>query len=250
MLPLIPLDFVLTKSRPEFCLQSNATQPDFLVDITSAKIVLKRVKVLSTYKLKIEAKLANSDAVYPLRCFDCRPFSLDAGIQSFTFSNVFAQNSTIPDYAVVGLVRATTHSGTYGTSPYTFEPFGLEEISISFDQHRYSYETNYNAAGGASVDYATSYNGLFTIGGSKSNTGLSITKANFQRGFCLYTFAFGRDEVLNCGQWNSKIAASARLSFKFSATAANPPLIAVLYSEQNQLLKVTGKREVVRLYNI
>ena len=100
------------------------------------------------------------------------------------------------------------------------------------------------------MDYTTSYNGLFTVGGAKSNTGLSITKENFARGFCLYTFAFGRDEVLNCGQWNSKIAASARLSFKFSATAGNGPLIAVVYSEQNQILKVTGKREVVRLYNI
>ena len=246
--PLLPISFVLTKSRPEFCLHSNAAAPNFIFDITSAKILLKRVRVLSTYKLRIESQLAKNDAIFPLRTFDCRPYSLDAGVKSFTFSNIFPGNSTIPDYCVIGLLEQTSYSGSYTSSPYNFKHFSLEEISISFDQYRYAYECEYD--NGNILDYSSSYHALFQGAGGKSNSGLTITLEKFATGFALYSFHFGRDNVLSSDLWNNKIAGSARLSLKFSATSNNPALVVMVYSEENQLLKINSNREVIRTYNI
>ena len=248
MLPLVPISIVLTKARPEFSLHTNANRQNFIFEITSAKLLIKRVKVLSTYKLRIENQLLKSEAVYPLRIFECRPYTLDAGIKSFCFSNIFPSNNTIPDYAVVGLLRSTDFAGDMTRSPYCFENFGLEELSISFDQYRFSYECNYENE--QTIDYSTSYHGLFVGGGSKSNSGLTISMEQFANGFNLYSFYFGREEALNGGLWNNKIAGNARLSVKFSATSDNPSLCVLVYSEQNEYLKINSSRAVVRPYNI
>ena len=248
LIPLMPLTIVLTKARPEFCLQSNSTTPDFTFEISEAKVMIRRVKVISTYKLKLENELSKHDCIYPLRTFDCRPYSLDAGIKSFTFSNIFPGNNTIPDYCCVGLLRASVFSGSWGSSPYIFENFGLEEISIGFDQHRFTYECQYENI--RAIDYTASYDGLFIGAGSKSNNGLSISLEQFANGWALYTFYFNREESLNCNLWNTKIAGSARLSLRFSAATNNPALTVLVYSEENQILKVSSKREVIRTYNI
>ena len=246
--PLLPISFVLTKSRPEFCLRSNAANPNFMFEITSAKILLKRVRVLSTYKLRIESELAKTEAIYPLRTFNCRPYSLDAGVKSFTFSNIFPGNSTIPDYCVIGLLEQSTYSGSYQSSPFNFKHFSLEEISISYDQYRFSYECEYDNDN--IKDYTSSYHGLFQGSGVKSNSGLTFSLEKFASGFALYSFHFGRDDVLSSDLWNNKIAGSARLLLKFSAASNNPALVVMVYSEENQLLKINSNREVIRTYNI
>ena len=248
LIPLIPLSFVLTKAGPQFCLQSNAANPTFIYEITSAKIFLKRVKVLSTYKLKIETQLMRSNAIYPLRTFDCRPYSLDASVKSFTFENIFSGNSTIPDYCVIGLVSQQDFSGRYSTSPYLFNHFSLEEISISFDQHRFAYELKYDD--GPIQDYSSSYNALFRISGCKSDSGISISLEKYHQGFALYSWNFGRDNSMNPDQWNNKVTGSARLSLKFSSTSDNEALVVLVYSEENQILQINSKREVIRSYNI
>ena len=248
MLPLMPISVVLTKARPEFCLQTNHINPNFKFEITKAILMLRRVKVLSTYKLRLENELAKRDASYGMRTFSCRPFTLDAGLKTFTYNNIFSGNSTIPDYCCIGMVRSTSYSGSWDTSPYNFEHFGLEEISIGFDQYRFSYEPQYT--NNNEIDYAECYNNLFEGAGSKSNNGLSITMNMFTNGWAIYTFHFNREESLNCDLWNNKIVGSARLTVRFNANVDNPALTILVYSEENQMLKVTSKREVIRTYNI
>ena len=243
MLPLVPISIVLTKARPEFCLHTNSNRHDFQFEITSAKLLIKRVKILSTYKLRIENQLLKQEAIFPLRIFECRPYTLDPGCKSYTFNNIFPSNNTIPDYAVVGLLRSTDYSGDMTRSPFCFENFSLQEISISFDQYRFSYECDYENA--QRIDYTSSYHGLFVGGGSKSNSGLTISLEQFANGYNLYSFYFGREEALNGGLWNNKIAGSARLTLKFSATSDNPSLCVLVYSEQNEYLKIGSSRAVV-----
>ena len=248
MLPLVPISIILTKARPEFCLHTNSNRRNFIFEITSAKLLIKRVKILSTYKLRIENQLLKQDAIFPLRIFECRPYTLDPSCKSMTFNNIFPSNNTIPDYAVVGLLRSTDFSGDMSQSPYRFNHFDLEEISISFDQYRFCYECSYE--NDQKIDYTTSYHGLFVGGGSKSNSGLTISMEQFANGINLYSFYFGREEALNGGLWNNKIAGSARLTLKFSATSDNPSLCVLVYSEQNEYLKIGSSRAVVRPYNI
>ena len=210
ILPLVPISITLTKSRPEFCLHSNSQNPNYLIEITSAKIIIKRVKILSTYKLRIENELLKNEALYPLKTFECRPYSLDAGVKSFTFSNLYPTNSTIPDHCVVGFLRQTDFSGDIHHSCYRFDHFSLEEVSISFDQHRFAYECQYDDVNG--IDYVSSYQGLFLGNGSKSNSGLTITYEKFAKGFALYSF------LVACTRLYNPLCRSVGLSVGLSVT--------------------------------
>ena len=55
---------------------------------------------------------------------------------------------------------------------------------------------------------------------------------------------------MNPDQWNNKVTGSARLSLKFSSTSDNEALVVLVYNEENQVLQINSKREVIRSYNI
>ena len=247
--PLLPISFVLTKSKPEFVLHTNvAGVASFKYEILSAKLLIKRQRILSSTKLRLESDLAKTSAIYPLRNFDCKPLTLDPATKSFTFENVFSSNSSIPDYCLIALLRHTDFSGDYKSNPFTFSHFSVEEISITFDQYRFVHETNYVDAD--REDYTGSYNALFSHTGFKSDQGTSITIEKYKTGFALYAFDFGRDNSMNCDHWNTKVTGSARLSFRFNAASNNPALVALVYSESNNILQINSQREVIRAFNI
>ena len=247
MLPLMPIEILLTKARTEFVLQSNKSEPNFKLEILDAKINLRRVKVLSSYKLRLEASLQSADAIYPVRTFECRPYSLDANIRSYTYNNIFPQNSCLPEFACVMLVKSQCFTGDISTSPYHFQAFGLEEISISFDQYHFTHHCEFQNE--SELDYTEPYNALFQASGMKSNSGLSFKLEDFPKN-AIYCYDFGREEALNCEQWNGTRAGSARLNLRFNANVANEALTVLVYSEYNSVIKISKNREVSRLYNI
>ena len=132
LIPLVPMSLEFIKSGSNFCLKSNKSNADYIFKITSMKLFLKKIKIISSYKLELEQRLANEAAIYPLRHASCKPFFLDAKEKSASFENIF-QSRSIPSYCVVALVTQEAYRGTQGTSPFDFAHHSLSSLKITVD---------------------------------------------------------------------------------------------------------------------
>lgn len=77
------------------------------------KLLLKKIKIKSSYKLELEERLANDVALYPLRHASCKPFFLDANEKSASFENIF-QSRSIPSYCAIAIVTQAAYRGSQG----------------------------------------------------------------------------------------------------------------------------------------
>ena len=62
LIPLVPMSLEFIKSGSNFCLKSNKSNADYIFKITSMKLFLKKIKIISNYKLELEHRLANEAA--------------------------------------------------------------------------------------------------------------------------------------------------------------------------------------------
>ena len=77
LLPLCSLEFVFTLANPEFVLRVNtATGLNYKYVIDNFKILLNRVRVTPTVASRIEERLQQSPALYPVRMCSCRVFNV------------------------------------------------------------------------------------------------------------------------------------------------------------------------------
>ena len=251
MIPLIPLSLEFIKSPLAFCLKSNATAPAFKYKIISMKLVMKKIKLMGSVQSQLENRLLSEAAKYPIRHSYCKPFFIDAADKQASFGDIFGGKS-VPDFCAVALVEQTKFRGTYGSSPFQFDNFGLTSLKISFDSFTYPTPTPFQPdyVSDTQPNWMREYLSLFD-GELKVDHGIQITYDQFKSsGFCIYNFTFGRETTLALDHTAIKRSGSARLDVSFSSTSTNASLVLLLYCESDELIQVDKDRKVYRDFHL
>ena len=88
----------MTRSKDSFVLMANSDVPEsFKVDILSAKLFMRKLKITPSLCLAHERILQQKTAKYPITRVECKVIHLPQGQKSFTHDNLTSQeNSTGP----------------------------------------------------------------------------------------------------------------------------------------------------------
>ena len=157
----------------------------FKVDILSAKLFVRKLKITPSLCLAHERILQQNTAKYPITRVECKVIHLPQGQHNFTHDNLFL--GQLPKRIVLGLVDNRAFSGYISLNPYNFQHCNLNYLAVHLDRQQVPWATLQPSFSGSS--YIRTFYTLFTGGdGISSDTGNTIEREQFVNGHAMYCF--------------------------------------------------------------
>ena len=184
----VAINVRLTRARPEFCLMTNATSPDFKVIIED--IVLKACKVqINPAVIYGHAEILTSVNVrYPFTKTEVKQIAIAAGTVNFYQDQLF-QNIR-PNRVVVGLINALGAAEDYTKNPFNFQHFNVNQIGLFVDNVPVSgnvIRLHFNATSGRTIIPA--FNNMFEVTDKwLQDSGIQISRGEFAAEYAMYCF--------------------------------------------------------------
>ena len=213
------------------------------------KFILKipRMKVAPSIASKIEARLANEVARYPIRNFSTRMFSIPAGALEYQTDPFGVGSTTLPQTAILALVATSSVQGVQKESPFWFNNYGLSDISLNYEGSTLPTPSGFKNLtwSGDFENFMLAYYALFdyTV---KEDYGCGIQIPEYKDSFAMYKFSFGN--YLNNAHDHrepGKIG-NCRLSLSFSPRSHNASLTLLIFQERDNMIAINGQREIMR----
>ncbi|XP_031563671.1 uncharacterized protein F54H12.2-like [Actinia tenebrosa] len=185
LLSFVGMKVKLIPSSPEFCLMSGATGKEYVINLTSAVLKVRKMEIAPHIIMAHEAALMKSPACYTIRRTECKAFTIPGTTPSITKDNVL--DGQIPKRFVVGLVRASAVNGHLKQNPFEFKLFGMSSIGVYIDDEHAGgklMKLKLTANGGHFIE---AYQTLFTgTGKFRLDNGNSITRSDYYQGYGLF----------------------------------------------------------------
>ena len=184
----VAINVRLTRARPEFCLMTNATSPNFKVIIED--IVLKACKVqINPAVIYGHAEILKSVNVkYPFTKTEVKQIAIAAGTVNFYQDQLF-QNIR-PNRVVVGLINALGAAEDYTKNPFNFQHFNVNQIGLFVDNVPVSgnvIRLHFNATSGRTIIPA--FNTMFEVTDKwLQDSGIQISRGEFAAEYAMYCF--------------------------------------------------------------
>ena len=244
---MLPLTIEFLKAPASWVLLSNDPAANYKYKITSMKVMMRRIKLKSSFKLDLEKSLLKEPAVYPITQSYVKPLFIDAALKSVTFQNLF-QDKSLPSLVAIAFCRQDDYRGRYEGSCFQFDHFSLTSIKISVDSESYSYTPNYTSV--TQPNWVEPYLGLFHHQ-LKVDHGSAISYDAFKSdGFCIYVFDMGQETSITQDHTTMKrMGANCRLDISFDPASNNPGLTClVMVEHNNERILIDGSRRVLKDY--
>lgn len=126
--------FTIYRAKNEFLLQNlsapnllGGAPPQYRLFLHNTKLYVKMIDVQPSLNIAIYQQLERQAAKYPIRRTEIRSTFLSAGRRELDY-NVFS--ATIPRRLTIALVRSGAFNGDITLSPFNFQTFNLEELSV------------------------------------------------------------------------------------------------------------------------
>ena len=110
--------------------KSDVTE-SFKVDILSAKLFVRKLKITPSLCLPHERIIQQKTAKYHITRVECNVIHLPHGQNNFTHDNVFL--CQLPKRIVLGLVDNGAFSGDISLNPYNFQHCNLNYLAVDLD---------------------------------------------------------------------------------------------------------------------
>ena len=264
LLNMVDLKVVLNRAPNAFCLMDTAvtaSQINPKVKFEDVVLKVRKVKVDEALSVANEQVLKRTPALYPIRRVECKALSIPSNLPHVRKDNIFS--GMIPKSFVFGLVDAAAFSGIYGGNkggsngfkngnPYNFQHFNVSTITLTvngeevpFKQLSLDYKGGSN---GKNKDFVQAYNTLFSgTGKMYTNSGLDITREEYDKGYTLYVFDLTPDMCNTSGYFNAIQRGSLSVDITF-AEASKVPISMVCYGDFENIITINSERNV--MYNI
>lgn len=240
----VAINVRLTKARPEFCLMTAQTSPDYKVVIED--IVLKACKVqINPAVIYGHAEIMKTvNAKYPFTKTEVKQIAVAKGTVNFAQDQLF-QNIR-PNRVVVAFVNATGAAGDYTKNPFNFEHFLLNQIGLFVDNVPVSgnvMRLNFNSASGRTIIPA--FNNMFEVSEKwLHDSGNQLDRNDFAGGYALYCFEiepnFGND-----GSYLSLLKqGNVRLEVQFSSALPHATSC-IVYAEYPGYFEINAARDII-----
>lgn len=240
----VAINVRLTKSRPEFCLMTSQSTPDYKVVIED--IILKACKVqINPAVIYGHAEIMKTvNAKYPFTKTEVKQIALAKGTVNFAQDQLF-QNIR-PNRVVVAFVNAMGAAGYYTKNPFNFQHFNLNQIGLFVDNVPVTgnvMRLNFNAASGRTIIPA--FNNMFEVTDTwLQDAGNQLDRSDFAGGYAIYCFEiepnFGND-----GSYLSLLKqGNVRLEVQFSSALAHATSC-IVYAEYPGYFEINAERDII-----
>ena len=197
MLNGVTMKVRMTRSKDSFVLMAKSDVTEsFKVDILSAKLFVRKLKITPSLCLAHERTLQQKTAKYHITRVECKVIHLPQGQNSFTHDNLFL--GQLPKRIVLGLVDNRAFNGDISLNPYNFQHCNLNYLAVHLDGQQVPWAPLQPSLSGSS--YIRAFYTQFTGGdGISSDTGNTIGREQFVNGHALYCFDLTPDLSSSCG---------------------------------------------------
>jgi len=236
----------LNPSKSNFCVLTTKAEtvtsaPQ--VTIQHVSLFIKRVRpslaILSAHTLTLEQ---GHTAKYPFRRTQIKVCTVSKGESSAHLDALFL--GQLPVRMIIGLVQHSAFTGDYKLSPFNFEHFDVNYLSLTADgEEVYGKPLQPDFKNNL---FVRSFFTLFTgTGTSFADTGIDINRNSYKNGNTLYAFDMTPDTSANRESHINLIKqGTVRLELKF-AKALVEPVSVIAYAEFENMLEIDRNRIVV-----
>ena len=246
MLNGVTMKVRMTRSKDSFVLMAKSDVTEsFKVDILSAKLFVRKLKLTPSLCLAHERILQQKTAKYPITRVECKVIHLPQGQKSFTHDNLFL--GQLPKRIVLGIVDNRAFNGDISLNPYNFQHCNLNYLAVHLDGQQVPWAPLQPSFSGSS--YIRAFYTQFTGGdGISSDTGNTIGREQFVNGHALYCFDLTPDLSSSCGHHFSVTkSGNLRLELAFEVALSITGNVLV-YSEFDNVIEIDKDRKVTRNY--
>ena len=212
------------------------------------KVVIENMYLTVCYiKLRPEVLVRHSEllaggkqALYSYPRTYMRSHVIPANVNSFSISQVLADR--IPSLLVLGFVHAEAFMGTCSKSPFYFENFNVNYLSLQVGSHSVPdrpMEPDFDQD-----KFSEEYDAFLRV---TRGRGSSFTKKDFKDGNSLFCFNVQSHLDLNDGVFPVIRKANTRLELRFKANLTHS-IVAVLYMQTAGMFTVSEARRVTVEY--
>lgn len=234
----VGIRFKFYRNKSDFSLMKAATDLNtYKITIEDAVLLIRKVKINPSIAIAHEKTLMKANARFPINRVDIKTITIPANIQSRTCDNIFI--SQMPHRVYVGFIKSSAFNGSETLNPYNFEHFNHTNVTISTDSNtqirsiRSDFKNNL---------YLSSYLSLFSSSGTFfSDSGNSITRTDYPKGFALLGFDLTEDLSASDSHQSIPRHGSLRLDLTF-ADPLPDSITVILYAEFRNLIELDRDR--------
>ncbi|XP_033731756.1 uncharacterized protein F54H12.2-like [Pecten maximus] len=235
----VDLHLKLFRNRAPFVIMSGEDSPAYKFEILDVAFKACMVRVDSGVLINHAAILKEVTAKYPLTRTEVKMNTISAGMGTFIWQNVWSNN--LPTKVYFAFVKQTAVNGDYTKNPFKFlnlaQEIGLYVNGESIPARPIKMDVGDNR------NYVTLFVNLFEVAEKwNDDSGLTITRENFNQGFTVYGFT-----LTPCGLGEEYInlvrQGSVRLEVKFASNTTET-LNCVAYAEFPALIDIDQSRDI------
>lgn len=235
----VDLRLVLYRNTDPFCLTTfvNADR-DYKIEVNAMRWYVKGVEVIRSVGLSLEKTMRQFTAKYPVRRVEIKNVHASAGRRETPENAIF--NGQVPRRLIIGCVAAAAYHGTYGTSPFNFQNFNINEISVTAAGD--TYPTKPLSLDFAHDLYARGFLQLFEgLGIGCEDKGNGIDMLSFKSGCCLFPFDLSPDED-DGSHWDLVRDGATSVDIKFADALPAGGVEVIVYAEFDNLISLDYNR--------
>ena len=235
----------LSRSKDDFVLMAKDNTTKYMIEILSAKLFIRKLKISPSLCLAHERILQTKTAKYPISRVECKIIHLPQGQKNFSHDNLFL--GQLPKRIVMGIVDNRAFNGDLTLNPFNFQHCDLNFLAVHLDGRQIPWAPLQPSYSGDS--YIRAFYTQFTGGeGISSDTGNTIGREVFSKGHALYCFDLTPDLSSSCGHhFSVSKSGNLRLELGFE-TALTFTGNVLVYSEFDSIIEIDKDRNVTRNY--
>jgi hypothetical protein len=237
LLPGVSVRMKFKRSPSSFCLTSNTLKPQ--LQITDAKLFVRRVKVDPSVLIGHQIGLNSKNARYPIRQTEVIVYSMSEGVTSFYKDQMFG-DMRIPKFVLITFQVTSNINGSYKTDPTEFKHLSVGSMTLSQgNEFRETFVQDFDKDSFV-TSYVTSI--IRNMGYLEKNMNIGITIDDFKNKYPFFTFVLSPDFDIH--QTQLPRHGNLRLDIKFNKAIEKGAAV-IIYGIFDSEIQINKNRGII-----
>ncbi|MCP4458743.1 MAG: hypothetical protein GY816_12080 [Cytophagales bacterium] len=246
MLNRMSVRLELHRNSNAFSLMGSANHGDCKVEVIKMSWFVRKVEILNSLSLSLEANLNKHVAKYPIRRIVCKTLHINGGRRDSPNNVLFS--GQVPRRMIIGCVDKDSFFGSYRHNPFNFKNFSITHIRVTAGD--VTYPRNPMVFDFANKRYTRAYMGLFeALNMVNEDKGNSICYDDYLNGYCMFGFDLSPD-CSDGSHWQLIREGSTSISIEFGTDTPASGIKVIVLAEFDNLMTIDKWRNVFFDYSI